>query len=154
MNCGAIPNPTDRRSLTAPEYADVIKLWRLFVENEELGEGVDIDKILNGEDSQRPPKICMKCCRAYRACSKYHQNIQANIRKAMETLDMVISSSQSDSRSSSPQSQQIPVAKRPRLVSFCADSQQTGSQETSLSPDVCGKSYILQSMMYNNTMHH
>ena len=118
LGCGAIPGPTERRSLTAPDFI------KLFVENEELGEGVDIDKILNGEDSQRPPKICLKCFRAY------HQNIQANIRKVFR----YVSSSQSDSQS---QSQQIPV-------SFCADSQHTGNFP--LSPDVA-------SLIFNHALY-
>ncbi len=83
------------------------------MENEELAEDVDIERILTGDDSQRLPKMCIKCFRAYRTCSKHHQDIQNKLRKALETLDMVNNSPQAH-----PPAQQTPSAKRPRLVPF------------------------------------
>ena len=137
LGCGTdLPNPKDRRALTSPEASDVVQLWRVFVENEDLREDVDIEKILSGGDSQRPPKMCKKCFAAYQTCSKYHQNIQSSLRRSMETLD-IISTSQPQSVSSSQLQQ--PPTKRPRLmIQSKQGSQQSGSQSTgsTCSPDV------------------
>ncbi len=118
----------------------------MYVENDELGEDVDI---LTGDDSQRFPKMCIKYFRAYRTCSKYHQDIHNKLRKALETLDMVNNSLPQ----ANPPAQQTPSAKRPRLVPFQYDSQQTQSQDagkSSHSPDVAVSPLILLSMMMYN----
>jgi len=66
LGCGAdLSNPKDRRALTNPEAADIVDLWRMFLESEDLREDVDVDQILRGQDRQRLPKICKKfevCC--------------------------------------------------------------------------------------------
>ena len=46
------------------------------MENEELGEDMDIERILTGDDSQRLPKMCINCFHTYRTSSKYHHDIQ------------------------------------------------------------------------------
>ncbi len=76
LGCGVVPNARDRKVLTISDCEDVVRLWRMYVENEELGEDVDIERILTADDSQRLPKMCIKCFRAYRTCSKYHPDIQ------------------------------------------------------------------------------
>jgi len=58
LGCGAdLSNPKDRRALTNPEAADIVDLWRMFLESEDLREDVDVDQILRGQDRQRLPKI-------------------------------------------------------------------------------------------------
>ena len=42
---------------------NVVLVWKAFLEDEchLIGEDVSLDAILNGEDSQRPRKMCRKC---------------------------------------------------------------------------------------------
>jgi len=130
LGCGAdLSNPKDRRALTNPEAADIVDLWRMFLESEDLREDVDVDQILRGQDRQRLPKICKKCFAAYQTCCKYHRNIQSNLKIAMETLEMA---------STTQPSSQLPPAKRPRhMTQSSHTSQQSGSHsEATRSPDV------------------
>ena len=134
LGCGVdLPNARDRRSLSSPEADDVSSVWRIFMENEEIGDE-DINRILSGRDGQSLSKMCKKCFAAYKTCHKYHQSIQSNMRKAIEILELAPSSSS-----------QQPTPKRPRLGKYAhwqtpsqlsCDNQPSGSGVTAQSPDV------------------
>ena len=130
LGCGVdLPNAKDRRALSSSDAEDVVNVWKIFIDNEEVEEEV-VDRILSGGDCQRLPKMCKKCFTAYRTCHKYHQSIQSNLRKAMKSLELVPLSSGSEP----------PPPKRPRLskpeskiTSVC---QPSGSGVNVQSPDI------------------
>ena len=117
LGCGVdLPNAKDRRALSSSDAEDVVNVWKIFIDNEEVEEEV-VDRILSGGDSQRLPKMCKKC-------------IQSNLRKAMKSLELVPLSSGSEP----------PPPKRPRLskpeskiTSVC---QPSGSGVNVQSPDI------------------
>ena len=130
LGCGAdLSNPKDRRALTNPEAADIVDLWRMFWESEDLREDVDVDQILRGQDHQRLPKICKKCFAAIQTCWKYYRNIQSNLKIAMETWEIA---------NTTQPSSQLPPTKRPRRMTQSSHtSQQSGSHSgATQSPDV------------------
>lgn len=134
LGCGVdLPNAKDRRALFSSDAEDVVNVWKVFIDNEEVEEVVD--RILSAGDSQRLPKMCKKCFSAFKTCHKYHQAIQSNLKKAMEALELVLQS---------PGSEQ-PPPKRPRLSKLewqetecqtTSDSQPSGSSVNVQSPDI------------------
>ena len=98
------------------------------------GEKIDdpfvIGQILEGQDAERPPKMCKKCFTAYRTCARQHVALDMNLRKAALTLGLACHSSSSDPP---------PAPKRPRLT---LSSQSEGASYgtisgiTTSSPDV------------------
>ena len=60
FGCGNEVKPENRRKLDNEEAKNVVLVWKAFLEDEGhlIGEDVSLDAILNGEDSQRPLKMC------------------------------------------------------------------------------------------------
>ena len=69
------------------EAKNVVLVWKAFLEDEGhlIGEDVSLDAILNGEDSQRPPKMYRKCYKKY---FEFHQTIKQKLTKAIEVLQL------------------------------------------------------------------
>ena len=71
------------------EAKNVVLVLKAFLEDEGhlIGEDVSLDAILNGEDSQRPPKMCRKCYKKY---FEFHQTIrQAETDKGYRGFGMI-----------------------------------------------------------------
>ena len=129
LGCGEnLPNTRDRRSLANPSAKDVVDLWKSLMENK-IDDPSVIGPILEGQDAERPPKMCKKCSTVYRMCARQHVALDTNLRKAADTLGLVCRSSEA---SESP-----PAPKRPRL-SLSSQSASHGSTSgiTTSSPDV------------------
>ena len=129
LGCGEnLPNARERRSLANPSAKDVVDLWKSLMENK-IDDPSVIGPILEGQDAERPPKMCKKCFTAYRTCARQHVALDTNLRKAADTLGLVCRSSEA---SESP-----PPPKRPRL-SLSSQSASRGSTSgvTTSSPDI------------------
>ena len=129
LGCGEnLSNARDRRSLANPGAKDVVDLWKSLMENKVDDLSV-ISPILQGQDNERPPKMCKKCFTAYRTCARQHVALDNNLRKAADTLGLVCCSSEAGE---SP-----PAPKRPRIsLSSESDSRGSTSGITTSSPDI------------------
>ena len=90
FGCGNEVKPENRRKLDNEEAKNVVLAWKAFLEDEGhlIGEDVSLDAILNGEDSQRPPKMCRKCFNSYKKYFEFHQTIKQKLTKAIEVLEL------------------------------------------------------------------
>ena len=131
FGCGVdLLESKNRRVLDSPEAAGVVQTWKqlLFVRNVQLN--VDVDTLLRGDDSQRPPKMCKKCFTAYKTYGRHYQVIDSNMKKALDRLKLV--STQSTSNDLVPSS-----PKRPRLSVMSRSSLMSSTDiTTQSSPDV------------------
>ena len=90
FGCGNEVKPENRRKLDNEEAKNVVLVWKAFLEDEGhlIGEDVSLDAILNGEDSQRPLKMCRKCFNGYKKYFEFHQTIKQKLTKAIEVLEL------------------------------------------------------------------
>lgn len=128
LGCGeSILDPRYRRSLSSPDAKDVAGLWKDLMDSE-MEDPIVIGQILEGQDADRPPKMCRKCFSAYRTCAKQHLTIDANLRRATVALGLDTSSCISSHE---------PPRKRPRLsFSLPSESGNSSGITTTKSPDV------------------
>ena len=91
----------DRRSLANPSPQDVVDLWKSLIENK-IDDPSVIGPILEGQDAERPPKMCKKCFTVYRTCARQHVALDTNLRKAADNLGLVCRSSEASESPPAP----------------------------------------------------
>jgi len=112
IGCGIQPSPKNRRSLASLDNDDVLhvkSLWKYLLEGQEV-DSDEVEKIVSGNDMDRPAKMCAPCFKAYKTCWKQMVSLKAKLENACDIMgvkEVAATNVQDDA----------PSRKKPRLSS-------------------------------------